>query len=55
MTGPSGNIEFCFPSTFIVPSAQTKLIVSLIGPVIKCLVRHYLVLYIAAIIRPTSW
>ena len=47
MTGPMGNSEFCFPSTFNVPLGftsgnieglgETKLTVSL-GPVIKCLV-----------------
>ena len=46
MTGPSGNSEFCFPSTSMLPSASPRGTLSVSGkqnslfplwPVIKCL------------------
>ena len=37
MTGPAGNSEFCFPSTFL-SGKQNSL--SPLGPVIKCLITH---------------
>ena len=51
MTGPSGNSEFCFPSTLNVPSGkQNSQFPS--GPVIKCLLlvyTHSVILVIEAI------
>ena len=50
MTGPSGNSEFCFPSSLNVPLgfASGNIEVSgkqnslfLLGPVIKCLLLHW--------------
>ena len=49
MTGPSGNSEFCFPSTSMFPSASPRGTLRVsgkqnslfpLGPVIKCLVTH---------------
>ena len=47
MTGPSGNSEFCFPSTSMFPSASPRGTLRVsgkqnslfpLGPVIKCLI-----------------
>ena len=49
MTGPSGNSEFCFPSTSMFPSASPRGTLRVsgkqnslfsLGPVIKCLLKH---------------
>ena len=49
MTGPSGNSEFCFPSTSMFPSASPRETLRVsgkqnslfpLGPVIKCLLYH---------------
>ena len=49
MTGPSGNSEFCFPSTLMFPSASPRGTLRVsgkqnslfpLGPVIKCLLYH---------------
>ena len=51
MTGPSGNSEFCFPSTSMFPSASPRGTLRVsgkqnslfpLGPVIKCLFINYL-------------
>ena len=52
MTGPSGNSEFCFPSTSMFPSASPRGTLRVsgkqnslfpLGPVIKCLMYSHVV------------
>ena len=52
MTGPSGNSEFCFPSTSMFPSASPRGTLRVsgkqnslfpLGPVIKCLVLLFVI------------